>query len=333
MNKASLFVITLFLLPVILIHSVQGYPIDITDDSGHTVTITNSTRIVSLAPSNTEILFAVGAGSRVVGVTEYCDYPPETANISNIGGFATVNVEAVVNLSPDLIFAATQNGEETINQLRNLNLTVVVLNPNNIEDIFSNILLVGNITKNQNNASQVVENMRFQINKITDITNDLPDDQKPRVMYIVWDEPLYSAGSDTYPDDLIKKAGGINIVQSKGWPVMNLESVVAENPQIIFTSSMGNESYALTNRVLNNTVLARTDAVKNGRVFPIADPNIVERAGPRITQGLAELYEYMHTAAQTPVFDPTAESEQETPGFGFIMVIGVLLIVYLKRRV
>jgi len=291
MSKISLFII---LLSLSFVQNVQAYPINVTDDFGYNVTINSSNKIVSLAPSNTEILFAVGAGIRVVGVTDYCDYPPEVRNISKIGGFANVNIEAVVNLTPDLVLAAYGNGEQTINQLRNLNLTVVALNPKNTEDIIKNILLVGNITENDANASMIAENMRQEIKNITDVTNNLLENQKAKVLYIVWDAPLYAAGNDTYADDLIKKAGGINIAKSSGWPVMSLESVIAENPQIIITSSMGaGASEAMRDRIMNNTVLAQTDAVRDGRVYAVSDPNIIERAGPRITQGLKELYEYI----------------------------------------
>jgi len=292
--------IILFSLAAILVQNVQAYPINVTDDFGYMMTITNVTRIVSLSPSNTEILFAVGAGSRVVGITDYCDFPPEVINISSIGGFANVNTEAVVNLTPDLVFAAYGNGEQTINQLRNLNLTVVALNPKNTEGIIKNILLVGNITENDDNASMIAENMRQDIKKVTDVTNSLSENEKARVLYIVWDNPMYAAGLGTYAHDLIGKAGGLNIVESSGWPVMSLETAVNKNPQIIITSGMGGESSRMKDRIMNNSVLAQTDAVRDGRVYAVADPNMIERSGPRITQGLKELYEYIAPVEPAP---------------------------------
>ncbi|TRZ87558.1 MAG: PGF-pre-PGF domain-containing protein [Methanosarcinales archaeon] len=300
----------------IFVPNVQAYPINVTDDFGYKMTITNVTRIVSLAPSNTEILFVVGAGTRVEGVTIYCDYPPEVQNISKIGGFANVNIEAIINLTPDLVLAAYGNGEQTINQLRNLNLTVVALNPKTTEDIIRNIQLVGNITENDDNASTIAENMKQEIKNITDVTNGLSENQKARVLYIVWDNPLYSAGSGTYAHDLIGKAGGINIVESSGWPVISLENAVEKNPQIIITSSMGGESSRMRDRIMNNTVLAQTDAVRNGRVYAISDPNIIERSGPRITQGLKELYEYI-----APVKPATTQTSSAGSGSGSSGVI------------
>jgi len=332
MSKALLSII--ILLSLIFVQSAQAYPINITDDFGYSVTITNAARIVSLAPSNTEILFAVGAGSRVVGVTTYCDYPPEVQNISRISGFANVNIEAVVSLTPDLVLAAHGNGEQTINQLRNLNLSVVVLNPGNTEDIIKNILLVGNITENYANASMIADNMRQEIKNITDVTNNLSGNQKARVLYIVWDDPLYAAGNGTYADDLIKKAGGTNIVESGGWPVMSLESVIAGNPQIIITSGMGAGGEAMRGRIINKTELAQTDAVKYGRVYPIADPNIVERAAPRITLGLKELYEYIAPLSEVNS-SGSGQSAQPAPGFQgfeFVLAAMLLLAIYLRKK-
>ncbi len=330
--------IILFSLAAILVQNVHAYPINVTDDFGYSITITNAARIVSLAPSNTEILFAVGAGSRVVGVTDYCDYPPQVKNISRIGGFANVNIEAVVNLTPDIVLAAYGNGEGTINNLRarcvSLNCSVVALNPKNAEDIIKNILLVGNITENDANASMIADNMRQEIKNITDVTNNLSENQKARVLYIVWDDPMYAAGNCTYADDLIRKAGGTNIVESGGWPVMSLESVIAGNPQIIITSGMGAGGEAMRGRIINKTELAQTDAVKYGRVYPIADPNIVERAAPRITLGLKELYEYIAPLSEVNS-SGSGQPAQPAPGFQgfeFILAAMLLLVIYLWRK-
>jgi PGF-pre-PGF domain-containing protein len=192
---------------------------------------------------------------------------------------------------------------------------VVALNPKNTEDIIKNILLVGNITENDDNASLIAANMRQEIKDITDATTDLSENQKAKVLYIVWDAPLYAAGNDTYADDLIKKAGGINIAKSSDWPVMGLESVIAENPQIIITSGMGTGAgEALRGRIMNNTVLAQTDAVRANRVYAVADPNVIERAGPRITQGLKELYEYIAPVKPAPT--PTSGSESGSGSSG-----------------
>ncbi len=332
MTRLSLIIALLFFLPMILLHSVQGYPIDVIDNFGHTVTITNSTRIVSLSPCNTEILFAVGAGDRVVGGTTYDTYPPEAVDLSKIGGFSTVNIEAVVNLTPDLVLAEHGNGEETVNTLKNLDLTVVSLNPKTMDDILENIRLVGNITGNDDTAESLIADMTLQISDITVMTEDIPNSRKPRVLYIVWHEPMYAAGAGSYPDDLIQMAGGKNIIEAEGWPVISIEDVVDKNPQIIICSGMGGGSYTIMEAITGNQVLAQTDAVKNNKVYPVDDPNTIELAGPRIVQGLAELHGYIAPEIQPEEIVLPTSDISSTPGFSMILALGMILMVYSKRK-
>ncbi len=350
MLKTSNIVLFILTVTVLLIPNTLAYPINITDNFGCTVTIEKTpTRIVSLSPCNTEILFAVGAGDRVVGGTIYDTYPPEAANISKIGGFSTVNLEAVVNLSPDLVLAEYGNGEDTVNTLKNLNLTVVSLHPKTMDDILDNIQLVGNITGNADTAASLTANMTQQISDITGVTEDIPDSRKPRVLYIVWHDPMYAVGTGSYCDDLIRMAGGINIVEAEGWPVISIEDVVDKNPQIIICSGMGGGSYTIMEAITGNQVLAQTDAVKNNKIYPIDDPNTIERAGPRIVQGLAELHGYIAPDIQPEEIEsptqaietPTGVSADNsndtsgtssTPGFGMILALGMILMVYSRKR-
>ena len=289
-------------------------------------------RIVSLSPCNTEILFAVGAGDRVVGGTTYDTYPPKAVNLSKIGGFSTVNIEAVVNLTPDLVLAEHGNSEDTVNALKNLDLKVVSLNPKTMDDILENIRLVGNITGNDDTAASLTADMTQQIRDITDMTEDIPDSRKPRVLYIVWHEPMYAAGAGSYPDDLIQMTGGNNIIQAQGWPVISIEDVVDKNPQIIICSGMGGGSYTIMEAITGNQVLAQTDAVKNNKVYPVDDPNTIELAGPRIVQGLAELHGFIAPEIQSgEIVSPTSDTSS-TPGFGMILALGMILMVYSKRK-
>ena len=162
MSKASR--IILLILATVLISNAGAYPVNVTDDFGYETTIQKQPeRIVSLSHCNTEILFAVGAGDRVVGGTTYDAYPPEAVDLPKIGGFSTVNIEAVVNLTPDLILAEDINGEDTIDSLRNLGFTVITFNPQTMDDILENIWLVGNITGNGDTAESVTDDMIQQI--------------------------------------------------------------------------------------------------------------------------------------------------------------------------
>jgi iron complex transport system substrate-binding protein len=350
MLKTSHIVLFILTVTVLLIPNTLAYPINITDNLGCTVTIEKTPmRIVSLSPCNTEILFAVGAGDRVVAGTMYDTYPPEAVNLTKIGGFSSVNIEAVVNMSPDLVLAEDGNGLDTINALKSLDLKVVTLNPKTMDNILENIRLVGNITGNDAAAESLTADMTQQIGNITDMTEDIPNSRKPRVLYIVWHEPMYAAGAGSYPDDLIQMAGGNNIIEAQGWPVISIEDVVDKNPQIIICSGMGGGSYTIMEAITGNQVLAQTDAVKNNKVYPADDPNTIELAGPRIVQGLTELHGLIAPDIQPgEIESPTQVIEtpsgvsadysndtsdiSSTPGFGMILALGMILMVYSKRE-
>ncbi len=342
--------IVMLILTTLLISNVQAYPINITDNFGCDVTIEKvPERIISLSPCNTEILFAVGAGNRVVGGTTYDQYPQEAVNLPKIGGFSTINIEAVVNLTSDLILAEHGNGEDTINALKSLNHTVVSLNPKTMDDILDNIRLVGRITGNTDTAALITTDMAQQIKDMTSKTENLTLDQRPRVLYLVWHDPIYAAGSGSYPSDLIWMAGGNNIIEAEGWPIISLEQVVNKNPQIIICSGMGGGSYTIMEAITSNPILAQTDAVQNQKVYAIEDPNVIELAGPRITQGLEELHSYiapeitqgnLSTIAVDEKPDETsavadAEDQENTsqlPGFGMLLAASMMLAVYSMRK-
>lgn len=335
MLKKTLFVLIIFTL--ILSSSAQAYPIIISDNFGSEVIIEEPPqRIVSLSPCNTEILFAVGAGDQVVGGTTYDTYPPEAVNLSKIGGFSTVDIEAVVNLTPDLVLAEYGNGEETVNALKNLNLTVVSLNPKTLDDILDNILLVGNITGNDETSLLLTTDMEQKIENIGAQTKDIPDFNKPAVLYIVWHDPMYAAGTGSYPNDLMTIAGGMNIVDEEGWPIIDLEQIIDRNPEIIICSGMGGGSYTIMEAITENEVLSTVDAIKNNKVYPISDPNVMELAGPRIVEGLTELYGYIEPEIESNTTVAATEDQtnvSQSPDFSILFAISiVLLMAYLQKR-
>ncbi|MFV9629644.1 MAG: ABC transporter substrate-binding protein [Methanosarcinales archaeon] len=329
--------VILIIFTLILISSAQAYPITVSDNFGSEVIIKESPqRIVSLSPCNTEILFAVGAGDQVVGGTTYDTYPPEAVNLSKIGGFSTVDIEAVVNLTPDLVLAEYGNGEETVNALMNLNLTVVSLNPKTLDDILDNILLVGKITGNDESSLLLTTDMKQKIENIGAQTKDIPDSNKPTVLYIVWHDPMYAAGTGSYPNDLLTIAGGMNIVDEEGWPIIDLEQIIDRNPEIIICSGMGSGSYTIMEAITENEVLSTVDAIKNNKVYPISDPDVMELAGPRIVEGLTELYGYIEPEIESNATVIATEDQtnvSQSPDFSILFAISiVLLMAYLQKR-
>ncbi len=342
-RKSIILIVSLILLLTSVAGAVapdqNSYPLTIMDDMNNSITIEDRPeRIVSTMPSNTEILFAIGAGDRVVGGTIHDDYPPEAANVSKIGGYTNLEFETIVDLQPDIVFADEGNGDDAITMLRDLGITVVVLNPRNIDQIMDNIELIGLITGNEEQALAITDDMRSRIANIQESTMNIPEEERPRVLYIVWHDPLYSAGENTYPDDLISIAGGSNIQASEGWPIISLEDVIEKDPQMIICSGMGGGSYTIMEAINTNDVLAQTDAVKSGRVYPIAQPSIIERSGPRIVDGLEELYSYMGPDAfgveeniTTDAGNDTNTSRNSTPGFGVLPALTMLVAVFILK--
>jgi iron complex transport system substrate-binding protein len=257
------------------------------DDLGRLVAINGTPqRIISLAPSNTEILFALGLGDRVVGVTNYCDYPPEALNKTKVGGYANPDIEKIVALNPDLILAGYGNPIEVVYTLAGLGLTVFGIKTVDLDDLLNDIRRVGEITDKEVEAQALTSEMENSIQTVTNQTTEL--EPRPRVFYIIWNDPLWTAGSGTFINELIEKAGGVNICQNiTGYAQINLEEVVASNPEIIITSEW------VYDWALNATELASTNASQTGRVYTL-DDNLVQRPGPRLVEGLEWFAHFIH---------------------------------------
>ena len=265
--------------------------ITIVDDLGREVTIEKKPmKIVSLAPSNTEILFALGLGDRVFGVTERCDYPEEALTKEKVGGYSDVDIEKVVAIDPDLILAEDIHKQEVIPALERLGFTVVALVPHNLQEMMDSITLIGRLTDTQEKASQIVDDMSQRIKAITEVTDGLAEDEKTRVLYVIWREPIMSVGTDTGIHELIEKAGGINIARfaGEGWPTLALEEIVSINPHVIIV----NDDVSLQ-AILNETRLSGTDAFVNGRVYSI-NADLTNRPTPRIVEGLEIMAKMIH---------------------------------------
>ncbi len=252
-------------------------------------------KIVSLAPSNTEILFALGLGDKVVGVTDFDDYPPEATTKAKIGGFSTVNLEKVIALSPDLILAADIHKKTVTPELEKRGLRVITLAPKNLDDLLTSIALVGAITGAEKKSSELVTKMRERIASVTSKVSSLSGNQKPGVFYVTFHDPLWTVGSGTIISELIEKAGGRNIFADiEGNKTVNLESVIERNPRVILAGSgHGTGADAPVKWSQTEERLRDVDARKNNSVYAI-DANLVNRAGPRIVDGLELMAKYIH---------------------------------------
>ncbi len=276
---------------------VSTFSLEVTDQAGRVVRIEKMPeKIISLAPSNTEIVFALGLADRLVGVTEFCDYPEAAKGKPKIGGFNTIDIEKVVVIEPDLILATNIHQEEVIPALERLGLTVLILDPKTLDEVLEAITLLGRVTGKQEAAAQLVTEMSNRIKAVTDKTANLTEAQRPRVFYVMWHEPLMTVGLDTRIHELIGLAGGINIAQEvgEGYPTMSLEAVIQANPQVIVAGSGMGEGAKLPFQFAGSeSRLKDVDARINNRVYEI-NTDLIGRPGPRIVEALEQLAKMIH---------------------------------------
>jgi len=265
------------------------FPLTVTDQAGRNVTITaEPQKIISLAPSNTEIIYALGLEDRLVGVTTYCDYPEEALNKPKIGDIINPDIEKILTIRPDLILALeTAHLKEITPRLEGLGLTVLTLEPQSLEEVLEAITLLGKCTGKDAEASQLVSSMRTRINAVTGKTANLPEAQKPRVLYMMWHRPVFVVAGGSLQDELIKLAGGINVAQGWGDKVamVGLEPIIGANPQIILADLGMGIGDLILQFARTEPTLAGVDARINGRVYG-ANTKLTGIPGPRIVDGL-----------------------------------------------
>jgi len=252
-------------------------------------------RIISLAPSITEILFELGLGKNLVGVTSYCNYPRETLNIEKVGTFSEPNIEKILVLNPDLIFTTGLEQQPVVEKLKKLRLNVVVIYPSNIEELFNSIKEIGKITKTETRAERLIDKMKERIDRVKAKVTQIPKEKRKKVFVELWYDPITTAGPGSCVDELIELAGGINIAYdlTRPYSMFNPELVIARNPDCIILGYM-----ALKDRgpdgVMGRFGWGNISAVKNRKVFSDIDPDLLVRPGPRLVEGLEELYERLY---------------------------------------
>lgn len=258
----------------------------VVDDLGRLVTINGTPeRIISLAPSNTEILFALGLGDRVVGVTMYCDYPPEAQDKEKVGDYYGPDIEKIIALQPDLVLATDFHRFDLIPALEQQGVAVFAVAPQTLDDVLESIQKIGQIADKEAEALELVDRMTSKIEEIEEQTKEL--EEKPRVFYMTWQDPMWTVGRATWIDDLINISGGVNIFSQyfESGAMVEIEWVILLNPEIIITSEWSYEW------ALNATELASTNASQTGRIYTF-DDDLAQRPGPRLVEGL-EWFAYL----------------------------------------
>ena len=269
------------------------FPVTITDDVGLVSKIEKTpVRIVSLGPSNTEILFALGLGERTVGVTSYCDFPAEAKKKKKVGDFISPNLEIILSLKPDLVLCAGGVQKDLALKLRGLNIPAVTLYPKDLNQLINDIAVVGRTTGAESKAAKYMESLRARIAAVKEKVKGQP---KPSVYFEIWNSPLTSAGKSSFVDELITLAGGENIFAKvdQTFPTVNAENIVKSDPDIIVTAYMDRAGKIKT-EVVKRAGWGKLKAIKNDRIYDDIDSNILLRAGPRLVDGIEALARKFH---------------------------------------
>ncbi len=273
----------------------QFHPGTFTDDMGREVSIDKiPQRIVSHVPSITETLFALDLGERVVGVSDYCNYPPEAGLKPSVGNYFNPSIETIIAQDPDLVITDGYS-EGLIPQLESLGVTCVVIDPKDMDWILKDIELLGRITGAEGRAREVIKSMRDRILQVTTAAEDAP---RVRVFYTFATTNLsnpWTAGPGSFADSLITMAGGENIAANaqSAWVQFSIEALCHADPEVILVDASHGTAVMSEEELRAHPAWRELTAVKQGRVH-IIDGDLVNRSGPRIVQGLEEIAKIIH---------------------------------------
>jgi len=253
-------------------------------------------RVVSLAPSLTEIVFALGAGDRLVGVTQSCDYPAAARGLPRIGGMTdgTIDLERLLARQPDVVLAIGEDQATTVANLRRLGARVEVIESQTVADVFGAVSRVGEILGLREPAGRLRRELEQRVDRVRTAVAGLPAGKRPRVFFEIWDHPLMTASRATLAGQLIELAGGINLFAdlSGRYVEVSPETVLQRNPQVILSPDHHGRALSVDN-LRRQPGFAQVDAVRHGRVHTFAG-DLVSRPGPRIALALELVGHALH---------------------------------------
>ncbi len=264
-----------------------------TDEMGRQVKIHYpAKRIVSLAPSITEILFALGLDEEVAAITNFCDYPEAVLSKPRIGGFVNPDIEKIVSLKPDLIIGIRDgNRMDTIHRLNDSGFPVYLIDPKGFDGVMRTIKNIGDVVAREKESKKMMKEMVNKRENIVGLTQSL---SKPKVFFQLGDAPMVTVGKGTLADDLIRLAGGRSISEdeSVSYPVYSIETVLLKAPEIIIMTSMDSRKNS-SHLVKKWESWKSIPAVRMNMIYVI-DSNLVDRPTPRIVEGLEALVRVIH---------------------------------------
>ena len=296
MNKAQLlmsirigiFMKTLILITAIIACGIKG---QIFADE---VTQKNVPRYISLAPSTTEIMFALGLNNEIVAVSSYCNYPEEVKNKENAGDFSSPNLEKIVSLKPDYVFCTGLEQAPIVSELKRRNIKVYVGDPKDMAELLASIRDIGQITGKDIAADALIKKMEREIEEVSVKVRLIPKDKRQKIFIEIWHDPLTTAGAGSFIDDILTLAGGVNIAFDTRRPfsIFSPEEVIKRNPDCIILTYM--EKQKPLTLLQGRFGWKNIRAVQNNRIYNDISPDILLRPGPRVTRGIKELYERLY---------------------------------------
>ncbi len=274
-----------------------AFPQTVTDSVGFTATLpARPMRIVSTAPANTEILFAIGAGDQVVGDTTYCTYPPEADNRTKVGGFSpkTISTETILGLAPDLVLTTGGFQQEMTAGLRAMKLSVLSYDAKTLAEIVHNVRQLGVVTGHAAEANALADRLVSRAEAVRKRSANVPLDQRPRVLLLLGEEPLATAGPKSYTGEMLELAGGRNLFADTDqvYVPISEEEIIRRNPDAIVLWQMG-EPLERVGRVARRPAWRGLTAVRENRLLHI-DDDLLSRPGPRLFDGLEQLAALLH---------------------------------------
>ena len=286
---------------------------EVVDETGRSIRIPQSVRrIVSLAPSLTETIYALGLQDRLVGDTDQCDYPADAQKKTKVGGGINPSVEVIASLHPDLVLVTkSYNRPDTVHSLEELGIASYATDPHTVADILSSVKTLANVLGVPDTGAFVAEDMQHRLDDLQNRIGDLPP---KRVLFVVWTQPLISTGQHTFLADALRHAGAVSIVNSsQDWPQVNLEEVAKLQPDfLVFAESHSGDASREMEKLVTLPAWKILHAVRDRRYAVISDA--VNRPAPRIVSAIEELARQLHPDAFTEKSgDTKRKTEKKNP--------------------
>jgi iron complex transport system substrate-binding protein len=303
--------------------SAKAAPLIVKDEAGRTVEVPQPVkRIISLAPSVTETIYALGAQDRLVADTDACNYPLAAQKLPKVGGPFTPNLEVIVSLKPDLVVVAANSGnrKETADALDLLHVPTYATNAKTVEDVLSSVIHLGDVLGVGEQGRALSESLRA---RLQDFHHRLENVTPTRVLFVVWQEPLISIGQETYIADALRRAGAESVIQTKqDWPRVSWEEVVHQQPEyLVFASAKPEEILSMLAGVRNLPGWRDLKAMSENKIVIVSDA--INMPAPRLVDAIEELARHLHPEAfadapkvSTGVVHSIAESKLTTAGPG-----------------